>query len=240
MVPNQGLQGIAFFEATACLTLLVLFIHLQKDNPACFLSVFGCSGGFRLTVSSPANWSSISAHVRVLHILVGARARPLLFSSSLPSSSLFWPDIATIGPLWLAVLLALTAGYTGKSSSGLEETRWETAILQSAICLAAGWLLWRSRTAHPGHGTKLLAGSFTLLALNNLDRPGWTHGEIHLLRFAFDHFLNASLGIGMIVLLLENARTRSEEISEKMRQFTHVDRIQQPVRVTCGSFCKKS
>ena len=39
-------------------------------------------------------------------------------------------------------------------------------------------------------------------------------------RFAFDHFLNASLGIGMIVLLLENARIRSEEISEKMRQFT--------------------
>jgi len=33
-------------------------------------------------------------------------------------------------------------------------------------------------------------------------------------------FLNASLGIGMIVLLLEAARTRSLEISEKMRQFT--------------------
>ncbi len=43
MVLNQGLQGVAFFEATACLTLLVLFIHLQKDNSAAFyrLWLFG-------------------------------------------------------------------------------------------------------------------------------------------------------------------------------------------------------
>ena len=38
MVPNQGLQGIAFFEATVCLTLLVLFLHLKGGNPAKFLS----------------------------------------------------------------------------------------------------------------------------------------------------------------------------------------------------------
>ncbi len=68
-----------------------------------------------------------------------------------------------------------------------------------------------------GHGAKLLAGAFTLLALNNMDRPLWTHEDVHLFRFVFDHFLNASLGIGMIVLLLESARTRTEEISEKMR-----------------------
>ena len=39
MVPNQGLQGIAFFEATACLTLLVLFVHLKRDNHGDFLPV---------------------------------------------------------------------------------------------------------------------------------------------------------------------------------------------------------
>ena len=66
----------------------------------------------------------------------------------------------------------------------------------------------------------MLAGAFLLLGLNNLDRKLWTQEDIHLLRYAFDHFLNASLGIGMIVMLLESARARSEEISEKMRQFT--------------------
>ncbi len=83
-----------------------------------------------------------------------------------------------------------------------------------------GGCCWRATRASRGHGAKLLAGAFTLLAFNTLDRPQWHSEELHLFRFAFDHFLNASLGIGMIVLLLESARTRTEEISEKMRQFT--------------------
>ena len=33
MIATQGIQGIAFFEATACLTLLVLFVHLKRDLP---------------------------------------------------------------------------------------------------------------------------------------------------------------------------------------------------------------
>jgi len=100
------------------------------------------------------------------------------------------------------------------------EVRWESAILESAICLATGWLLWRAASASGVTALKLLAGAFTLLGLNGLDRPTWTQQEMYLLRFAFDHFLNASLGIGMIVLLLEAARARSEEISKKMQQFT--------------------
>ncbi len=32
VVANQGLQGIAFFEATVCLTLLVLFVHLRRGQ----------------------------------------------------------------------------------------------------------------------------------------------------------------------------------------------------------------
>ncbi len=126
----------------------------------------------------------------------------------------YWPTI------WLAGTLGLVTSYYESRASDWIETRWETAILKSIICLASGLLLLRSARRDSGHGTKLLAGSFALLALNNMDRPLWTQEEIHLLRFAFDHFLNASLGIGMIVLLLENARMRSREISEKMQQFT--------------------
>jgi two-component system NtrC family sensor kinase len=120
----------------------------------------------------------------------------------------------------LSVLFALTACYYESKVTRFGEVRWETAILESAICLATGWLLWRATGASGGHGAQLLAGAFTLLGLNSLDRPTWTQQEMYLLRFAFDHFLNASLGIGMIVLLLEAARARSEEISKKMQQFT--------------------
>ena len=51
MVSNQGLQGIAFFEATVCLTLLVLFVHLKRDNTGAFYRLW-LMGWICLTVSS--------------------------------------------------------------------------------------------------------------------------------------------------------------------------------------------
>ncbi len=220
MIATQGIQGIAFFEATACLTLLVLFIHLQRDNPGIFYKLW-ILGWVSLTVSSFSEMGfffNLSNSLHVLAAVSGTAALALFLASivqfTLGQNRFFLPMI------WLSGLLALTAGYYEAKAGPWGHARWESTILQSVVCFTAGWLLWRVSDANRGHGTKLLAGAFTLLALNNIDRPQWTSGEMHLLRFAFDHFLNASLGIGMIVLLLEAARTRSLEISEKMRQFT--------------------
>ncbi len=220
MVPNQGLQGIAFFEATACLTLLVLFFHLQKDNASAFYKLW-LFGWISLTISSSCELILYLANAPLAHLLIDG-ASMAAFVCFLAAIARFTAS-TTRGywlPIWSAALFGLVTSYYESKSSSWIETRWETAILQSVICLGSGWLLWRSPRRNSGHGAKLLAGAFTLLALNNLDRPLWTQAEIHLFRFAFDHFLNASLGIGMIVLLLENARSRTEEISEKMRQFT--------------------
>jgi PAS domain S-box-containing protein len=220
VVANQGLQGIAFFEATACLTLLVLFVHLKKENSVTFYKLW-LFGWVSLTVSSFCELATYFVSFPLLNVFVdGASiAAFVLFLASIVqytavNSRLYWPTI------WLSGLFGLVTCYYESKSRDWMETRWETAILQSVICLSAGWLLWRSTRKNSGHGAKLLAGAFILLGLNNMDRPRWTHEDIHLFRFAFDHFLDASLGIGMIVLMLENARIRSEEISEKMRQFT--------------------
>src|SRR5215469_7762086 len=51
VIANQGVQGIAFFEATACLTLLVLFLHLRRDNPGVFYKLW-LLGWICLTLSS--------------------------------------------------------------------------------------------------------------------------------------------------------------------------------------------
>jgi PAS domain S-box-containing protein len=220
VIATQGIQGIAFFEATACLTLLVLFVHLQRDNPGIFYKLW-ILGWVSLTVSSFSELGFFFNLANSLHVLsaVSGTAALALFLASIVQFTLgqnrfFLPMV------WLSGLLALTAGYYEAKVGPWGHARWESTILQSVVCITAGWLLWRVSNANRGHGTKLLAGAFTLLALNNIDRPQWTSGEMHLLRFAFDHFLTASLGIGMIVLLLEAARTRSLEISEKMRQFT--------------------
>ena len=220
MVPNQGLQGVAFFEATACLTLLVLFVHLKRDNTAPFYRLW-LLGWICLTLSSFSELALFFGQSPLLRIAISgaSTAALVLFLAAVvqlttQNNQLYWPV------LWLSGLLALVACYYESKVLHWGEARWETSILESAICLAAGWLLLRASSSHHGHGEKLLAGAFILLALNNLDRWQWRQEEVHLLRFAFDHFLNASLGIGMIVLLLENARTRSEEIGKKMQQFT--------------------
>jgi len=219
VVPNQGLQGIAFFEATVCLTLLVLLVHLRRDNPAVFYRLW-LFGWLCLTLSSFSELALFYHPHGSIHLLAsvtGAGALALFLASivqyALTPNRLYWPM------WWLTILMALTVGYYQQGVWRWTQTRWETAILYSAMCLAAGFTLMRAPGFGTGHGAKLLAGSFLLLALNNLDRWVWTEQD-HLLRFAFDHFLNAGLGIGMIVMLLESARMRSEEISEKMRQFT--------------------
>lgn len=220
MVPNQGLQGIAFFEATVCLTLLVLFVHLKRDNSGAFYRLW-LLGWVCLTFSSFSELAMFYGQFAHLHVLVsgaGVAALALFFASvvqlTVAQNRLYLPM------LWLAGVMALVTCYYESKPAGWLETRWETSLLESATCLCAGWFLWRASNAQRGHGAKLLAGAFTLLGLNSLDRPQWMHQDVHLLRFAFDHFLNASLGIGMIVMLLESARARTEEISEKMQQFT--------------------
>ena len=220
MVPNQGLQGIAFFESTVCLTLLVLFVHLRRDNAAAFYRLW-LLGWICLTVSAFAELAMFYQHspiTRVTAYGTGVAALVFFLASIVQLGSthnrMYWPMV------WLATLMALISGYYESRAGSWGETRWETAILESAICLCASFFIWRVARSGPGHGAQLLAGAFALLGLNNLNRPQWTHEDIHLIRFAFDHFLNASLGIGMIVMLLESARTRTEEISQKMQQFT--------------------
>ena len=220
MVPNQGLQGIAFFEATVCLTLLVLFVHLKRDNAGTFYRLW-LLGWVCLTISSFSELAMFYGQYGQLHVLVSGM--------SVAALALFFASVVQLtvaqnrlyGPmLWLAGVMALVTCYYESKGARWAETRWETSVLESATCLFAAWFLWRAANTKSGHGGKLLAGAFALLGLNNLDRPQWMHEDIHLIRFAFDHFLNASLGIGMIVMLLETARARTEEISEKMQQFT--------------------
>jgi len=220
VVPNQGLQGITFFEATVCLTLLVLFVHLRRDNAGAFYRLW-LLGWICLTVSAFCELAAFYEHDAMLRVAVystGVAAHVLFLGSivqlAVAQNRLYWPTV------WLAALMALTSSFYESKAPWWGETRWETAFLETVTCLCAAGLLWRLARSRSGHGAKLLAGSFTLLGLNTMDRWQWTHEEITLLRFAFDHFLNASLGIGMIVLLLESARSRTEEISEKMQQFT--------------------
>ncbi len=65
-----------------------------------------------------------------------------------------------------------------------------------------------------------MAGGFFICALNGMDRPQWPIHPLFFLRVAFDHLIFVAIGIAMVVLVLERARARSEELNDKMRRLT--------------------
>jgi PAS domain S-box-containing protein len=221
VLENQGLLSLAFFEATALILLLVLFFLVQRnfqwENLRLWLggwifltlsSVFEI--GMLLRESPVVRMAWWAAHAVALLLFLAA---VMQFVAGAQNRS--WPFL----PLGGAILLGIC--YMERTSPAqVGAIRWETAGLESAILLWAGWLLWRVAGGHAGHGVRLLGGALLVNGLHGMDRPLWLSSPIFHLRVAFDHLLWVAVGIAMMVLLLETTRARSEELNEKLRRLT--------------------
>jgi PAS domain S-box-containing protein len=221
VLENQGLLGIAFFEATAFIILLVLFFLLRRDY---------ASGNFRLwlagwvclTLSSFFEIGTLIGEGPVLRVaaLAGYTAALLLFLCAVMqfTAGLRSPGWSIL-PLAGAALLGIC--YVERTSAPyFGSIRWGTAEFESVVCLWAGWLLWRAADSHRGYGARLLAGAFFLIGLHGMDRPLWPQHPLYLLRVAFDHLLCVTLGIALMVLVLEGAHSRTEQLNDKLRRLT--------------------
>ncbi|MGA2431326.1 MAG: PAS domain S-box protein, partial [Candidatus Acidiferrum sp.] len=221
MLGNQGLLAIAFFETTAFIVLLVLFFLLRRDHPASYFRLW-LTGWACLTISSlfdlglvlrampQLRLAALATHVAALVVFLLA---VMQYTAGVQKRK--WP----VFPLMAAVVATIWWFERGPVPE-FGPVRWETAALESIVCLWAGWLLWRATASHKGHGVRLLAGVFFISALNGMDRWQWPHHPLFLLRVAFDYFSLVAIGIAMVVLVLERARARSEELNDKMRRLT--------------------
>ncbi len=221
MLANQGLLGIAFFETTASIILLVLFLLFRRDQHAVYFR-FWLIGWCCFTVSSFCELALLVRQLPGLNLasILSQAAALILFliavvHCSAGSERRIWSAFPLIGLILAAVYYVERRG-PGQVAS----LHWETAIFETVICLLAGWMMWRAEMARRGHGAQLLAGIFLLSGLHGLDRPLWVDSPLFLLRVAFDHFLGVALGIAMVVVVMEGARTRSEELNDKMRRLT--------------------
>ena len=221
MLANQGLLGIAFFEATASIILLVLFLLFRRDHHADYFR-FWLTGWCCLTFSSLCEVALLIRQLPGLYLasVLAQAAALLLFlvavvHCSSGSEQRIWSPVPLIG-----LVLAAIYYIERRGPQQVASLHWETAIFETALCLLAGWMMWRSELARHSHGAQLLAGIFLMSGLHGLDRPLWPDSPLFLLRVAFDHFLGMALGIAMVVVVLEGARTRSEELNDKMRRLT--------------------
>jgi len=221
VLENHGLLGIAFFEATAFVVLLVLFLLLRRDHNSGFYRLW-LLGWSCLTGSSFCELGLLASRVPALRLAALAchlAALLLFLGAAMQYTAGAYRRQWSILPV--AGLTLLGVGYAERLSSGqFGHLRWETAILASFACLWAGWVLWRATREDHGHGLQLLAGAFLIMGLHGLDRPLWPEHPLFDLRVAFDHLLGVALGVGMVVLVLESARSRTEDMHEKMRRLT--------------------
>jgi PAS domain S-box-containing protein len=219
VLANQGLLGIAFFAATACVVLLVLFLLFRRDHLTKHLRLW-IAGWLCFTFSSVCEVGLLSRDLSGLWlaVVIGNLAALLLFAAFViqfvtGAGWRRWPVLPLGG-------VVLSAAYFLEHSHArfYGSVRWATALLESGVCLWAGIVLWRSVISRRGHGARLLAGGLLLTGLHGLDRPHWPADSLFLFRVAFDHLLGVALGIAMVAMVLEGARSRTLELNEKLRR----------------------
>jgi len=221
VLENQGLLGIAFFEASALLILLVLFCLFRRDHQGGYFR-FWLAGWSWLTFSALCEVALLARpfqQLNLLFLLSQAAGLLFLFVAVMNFSAGLDRKIFSVVPL-ISLILAAVYYVERRGPQRFTAVHWETTLFESAICLFAGFLMLRSPMTRRGHGARLLAGIFLLSAIHGLDRPLWLAHPYFLLRVAFDHLLAVALGIAMVVLVLEGARTRSEDLNDKMRRLT--------------------
>ena len=221
MLENQGLLGVAFFETSAFLILLVLFSIFRSDHQGGYFR-FWLAGWSCLTFSALCEVALLARPLpglNLLFLLSQAASLLLIFLAVMNFSAGSERRILSVVPL-ISLILAAVYYVERRGPQRFTAVHWETTVFESAICLFAGFLMFRSPVIRRGHGPRLLAGVLVLSALHGLDRPLWLAHPYFLLRVAFDHLLAVSLGIAMVVVVLEGARTRSEDLNDKMRRLT--------------------
>ncbi len=221
MLENQGLLAIAFFEASAFVILLVLFFLLRRNQHGGYFR-FWLAGWFCFTFSAVSEVMFLARPLPGLNLTyLMAQAAALLLFLVVVVNRVAGSDRRIYSALPL-ITLTLTAVYYVERNGRdqFASLHWGTSVLESVVCLVAGFLLLRSPSIRRGYGPQLLAGAFLLIGLHGLDRPYWLQHPYFLLRIAFDHILGVALGIAMVVVVLESERTRSEELNDKMRRLS--------------------
>jgi PAS domain S-box-containing protein len=221
LLQNQGLLGIAFFEATASLILLVLFLLFRRDHQASYFR-FWLAGWCCFTFSSLCEVAQLFRPLPGLHLtsVLTQAATLILFLLSVlhlaaDSKRRMWSPLP-----WTGLILVVIYAIERRGPQQVASLHWETGIFETAICLVAGGMMWHATMSRRSYGAQLLAGIFLLKGLHGMDYPLWLDSPLFLLRVAFDHLLGVTLGIAMVVVALENARARSEELNDKMRRLT--------------------
>lgn len=215
---DPGYVGIAFFEASAILILLVLYLLLYRSLPERFFRLWVLAWVFYAgfgTARLLYRWhhAEMERLVMLELLFIGSAfclASAMEYAGHARHQRWLWMPALTGG-----IVLALPALWQGQVA-----LPWVAAGLQAAAFLLAGWYLWRSAPARPGLGPVLLSAAFLLRGLHWIDHPSWPEHPLYALRLSLDGLFEVAIGIAMVVVALEHSRSRAEDLNDKLRKLT--------------------
>jgi PAS domain S-box-containing protein len=218
---NPALLAVAFVEASAATTLLAIFCFLAGEFPARVFRYWLTAWGLYALLED----------VRVYYLWrSGSVLNPLETAISLLAAAFFFAGVVEcvergrhLRYLWS---LGLIGSVTVVAMAGLGKmnlaSEWFGSSLEAVVYIAAGWILWRSQERHTGFGWKLLAATLWLRGLHTLGRPEWPVEALGTYRFTFQGMLSILIGVDMMVLILEAARTRTDNLNDKLRRLAMI------------------
>lgn len=217
---NTALLAVVFVEASAATTLLVVFSLLANDFPARVFRYWLI--GWTLYVALE--------DIRVFSLWRGGAGSPgLELALSMLAATFFLAGIVECGSrnkhlkyLWPWGLIGTAVVAIVYIAGRKPIAAWSESSLEFAVYVAAGWILWRGQDRHKGFGWKLLAATLILRGLHSADRPDWVAQNFGIFRTAFQSVLSISIGVNMAVLVLEAARTRTDDLNEKLRRLAMI------------------
>ena len=220
-ISSQGQLSVAFFQVSAFVILLALYLILYKDVKTRFLR-FWIIGWALLTCGASTRLVEQFQASRFESVFVQVTTFVLAVTFMLAAVMEYLRPQRELNKVWLwAVFGAAFVGtMTVPSANDSFIWRWAPFLITSGTTITTGITLWRSRKRLKGHGISLMASALLLAGLHHLDRPFWSAQQFYSLRMAFGSLLQVALGIGMVIVILEAGHSRVEELNDKLRRLT--------------------
>ena len=214
------LFALVIVKVCAFLTLLVLYHYLYKQLRTRMMRLW-IAGWVLFTLTAIAEMVAPSASADLIWAGVEGlsfAAFAVFLASSVEAtrpgrgSKAIWFSVC-IGSIAVA-LIALASAASGFS------TAWLPNLIDGILLVLAGWGFWKARILHKSHGASMLGAVLILFALDVLNRAAWIAQPITEVHAATSGLLQIGAGLGMVVMAMDIARGRMEELNAKLQRLT--------------------
>lgn len=219
-VGADELFALIFVKVCAFLTLLALYHYLYRQLRTRMMRLW--IGGWVIftlcaiteMVAPVQSANLIWAAMEGLSFVAFAFFLASSFEFSRPGrgSKSMWFSVS-IGALAVAVISLATAN-AGYSAA------WIPNLIDGILLLLAGWGFLKSRTLRESNGASFLGATLVLFALDVLNRAAWIAQPVSRVHAATSSLLQIGAGLGMVVLAMDIARSRIEDLNAKLQRLT--------------------